>query len=70
MPIPKTKDLADMPVEELDQYLGELRADYMKIRAVLKSGGIPEDMGKAKEIRKTIARILTIKNEKERIQKE
>jgi ribosomal protein L29 len=37
----------------------------MKIRGVLASGGIPENVGKAKEIKRTIARINTFKSRKE-----
>lgn len=50
-----------MTSEELDEHLSELRLELMKIRGVLSSGGIPEDVGKSREIKKTIARILTIK---------
>jgi hypothetical protein len=42
----------------------------MKIRGVLASGGMPEDVGKAREIRRTIARILTIRKEKPSTKKE
>jgi len=63
MAILRTEELRGMSEEELGKYLSELRLDFMKIRGVLSSGGVPEDIGKAKEIKRTIARILTIKNE-------
>jgi len=63
MAILQTEELRGMSEEELDKHLSELRLDLMKIKGVLSSGGIPEDIGKAKEIKRTIARILTIKNE-------
>ncbi len=54
-----------MDSEELDDKRIELQEELMKIRGVLASGGIPEDIGKVKEIRRTIAKILTIKKQKE-----
>ncbi len=61
MAILRSKEIAEMTSEELDEHLSELRLELMKIRGVLSSGGIPEDVGKSREIKKTIARILTIK---------
>ncbi|MEA3254397.1 MAG: 50S ribosomal protein L29 [Candidatus Altiarchaeota archaeon] len=58
-----------MGVEELDDRLSQLQDDLMKIKGVLASGGIPEDIGRAREIRRTIAKILTIKNIKQKEQK-
>ncbi|HEX55231.1 MAG: 50S ribosomal protein L29 [Candidatus Altiarchaeales archaeon] len=60
------RELWEMSIEELDEHLLDLKKELMKIRGVLASGGIPEDVGKTREIRKTIARILTIKREKEK----
>ena len=54
-----------MDSEELDDKRIGLQEELMKIRGVLASGGIPEDIGKVKEIRRTIAKILTIKKQKE-----
>lgn len=54
-----------MDPEELDDKRIGLQEELMKIRGVLASGGIPEDVGKVKEIRRTIAKILTIKKQKE-----
>lgn len=53
-----------MEAEELDEHLTQLQRDLMKIRGVIASGGVPEDLGKTREIRKTIARISTIKKER------
>lgn len=63
MAILRAEELRGMNDEELDKHLSELRLEYMKIKGVLSSGGIPEDIGKAREIKRTMARILTIKNE-------
>jgi len=57
-------ELMDMDEEELNKNLRDLQEELMKINGVLASGGIPEDIGKVKEIKRTIARIKTIKNQK------
>jgi large subunit ribosomal protein L29 len=65
MAILRANELREMSSEELDGHLSELKKDLMKTRGILASGGVPEDVGKIKETRHTIARILTIKKEKE-----
>jgi large subunit ribosomal protein L29 len=57
--------MREMNSEELDDKLVQLQNDLMKMRGVLASGGIPENVGRMRETRKTIARILTIKKIKE-----
>lgn len=68
MAILRNREIWEMNVEELDDRLSQLQKDLMKIKGVLASGGIPEDIGKVREIRRTIARILTIKNIKQKEQ--
>lgn len=70
MAILRNHEIWEMGIEELDDRLSQLQEDLMKIKGVLASGGIPEDIGRAREIRRTIARILTIKNIKQKEQKE
>lgn len=64
MAVLQSSDIWEMSEEEMDDHISELRGNLMKIRGGLASGGIPEDVGKTREIRRTIARILTIKQEK------
>jgi len=52
-----------MGADEIDKHLVEIQRELMKIRGVLASGGIPEDVGKTRELRRAVARILTIKKE-------
>jgi len=61
MAILRSKEISEMSSEDLDKHLYELRKDLMKINGVLASGGVPEDVGKVREIKRTIARILTYK---------
>ena len=64
MAIYRTKALRDMSMDELDKKLKELRMELMKEMAKIKVGGVPDNPGRIREIRRTIARILTIKKEK------
>ncbi|ODS35913.1 50S ribosomal protein L29 [Candidatus Altiarchaeales archaeon WOR_SM1_SCG] len=64
MSILRASEIREMDNEEINEHLKELQSDLMKIRGVIESGGVPEDLGKTREIRKTIARILTIKRER------
>ncbi|MBN2250558.1 MAG: 50S ribosomal protein L29 [Candidatus Altiarchaeota archaeon] len=70
MAILRKNELKEMTGEELDDKLSQLQSDLMKIRGVLASGGIPENVGRIRETRKTIARIKTIKNTKARDEKD
>lgn len=64
MAILRASDLREKDDAELESDLGELRKTLMKIRGGLASGGIPEDVGKVREIKKTIARIMTVRHER------
>ncbi|MFC2162456.1 50S ribosomal protein L29 [Candidatus Altiarchaeota archaeon] len=64
MAIIRSSEMRDMDVSELDEQETQLRKDLMKTRGVLASGGIPEGVGRTREIRRTIARIKTIRSEK------
>jgi len=70
MAILRANEIREMNADELDEHLSELQKDLMKTKGILASGGVPEDVGKIKEVRHTIARILTIKKEKELKKKE
>jgi len=61
----RASELGKMGVEEREKHLAELKKNLMKIRGGLASGGVPEDVGKTREIRRTIARMLTKKHEEE-----
>ncbi len=61
MAIIRSDEIQGMSVSEMDEHLGQLRKNLMKINGVLASGGIPEDVGKVREIKRTIARLRTIK---------
>ena len=65
MAIIKTSELKQMDDKALTNKVNELRNELISINAQVAMGTLPENPGKIKEIKRTIARILTIKNLKE-----
>ncbi|MEM3417610.1 MAG: 50S ribosomal protein L29 [Candidatus Nanoarchaeia archaeon] len=53
-----------MSEKELDEKLSELRKELINARTKIASKVNPDNPGKIKEIKKTIARILMLKGEK------
>ena len=64
MPILRVKEIRDMPTEEREKKLGELRTELVRLKTMINAGGTVENPSRIKELRKTIACILTIENEK------
>ncbi len=58
----KIKDLRSMGKEELNSKLDELKKEMIKNNAQIATGTTPKNPGQIREIKKTIARILTIVN--------
>lgn len=63
MPILRTKEIRDMSPEERRKRLNQLRTELMRLKTMIKAGGAVENFARIREIRKTIARILTIEHE-------
>jgi large subunit ribosomal protein L29 len=63
MPILRMDEIRDMDDEERQDRLQELRTELIKIKTMIKAGGSVENPGRAKALKKTIARILTVMNE-------
>jgi len=63
MPILRLKDISDMSSEERTKKLAELRAELARLKTMVRAGGAVENPARMKELRKTIAQILTIENE-------
>jgi len=71
MAIIRSSEIRGMSDSEMDERLTQLKKELMKIKGVLASGGIPEGVGRAREIKRTIARIKTLKaGKKEAAKKE
>jgi large subunit ribosomal protein L29 len=63
MPRLKAKDIRSMSIEEREKKLKELRAELMKIRTEIRTKGKVENPSALREIKKQIARILTVQRE-------
>lgn len=55
-----------MSLEERKKQLQQLRTELSRENAAVASGTKPENAGKIREIRRTIARIITIEKEPEK----
>ena len=62
----KAKELKIMNELELDNKSAELKKELMKINSQIAIGTLPKSPGKIGEMKRTIARILTIKNSKQK----
>jgi large subunit ribosomal protein L29 len=63
MPILRVKEIRDMSPEERTEKLGDLRTELLRLKTMIRAGGTVENPARVKELRKAIARILTIENE-------
>ena len=66
MAILRSKEIWDMEVEEIKDKLVELRAELSKNVSKSAAAGVIENPGKIRELKRTIARVLTILNEKQK----
>jgi large subunit ribosomal protein L29 len=64
MAILRVDEIRDMDVSEIDEKIEELKQELLKINTTIASGGAPENPGKIKAIRRTIARMKTIRAQK------
>ena len=63
MSILTSKEIRSLDPKSLDKKLADLKLELMKLRSQKISGGVPENSGRMKELRRTIARIATIRRE-------
>ena len=64
----KPKDLTVQTIPELEAKLLDLRAELSKEKSLIASGTRAEKPAKIKELRRDIARILTIINQKKTLE--
>jgi len=69
MPIIRIKEIRDMSHEDRLKRLGELRTELIRLKTMVKAGGSIENPARVRELRKTIARILTIDKEPKPVKK-
>jgi large subunit ribosomal protein L29 len=60
MPILRKREISQLLPEERQKRLRELRTELAKMRTTVESGGRMENPARIREIRKTIARLMTI----------
>jgi len=65
MPILRVREIREMTPEERRKKLRELRAELSRLRTMVRAGGAVENPMRIKELRKAIARILTVMREEE-----
>jgi len=63
MPIMRMKEIQDMSEEERKRRLMELRTELVRMRTMVRAGGAVENPSRIRELKRTIARILTVMNE-------
>ena len=63
MPTLRMSQIRSMSVDEREKKLSELRTELMKLRTTVRSRGTVENPAALRDIRRTIARILTVQNE-------
>jgi large subunit ribosomal protein L29 len=64
MPIMRLKEIRGMTSEERTKKLSELKTELSRLKTMISAGGAVENPARIRELRKTIAQILTIENEK------
>ncbi len=63
MPIIRLKDIREMSSEEREKRVMELRTELLRLKTMVKAGGAIDNPARVRELRKAIARILTVENE-------
>lgn len=63
MPILRKKDIRDMSSEDRKKKIVELRTELVRLKTMVKAGGSIDNPSRIRELRKAIARILTIETE-------
>ena len=63
MALIKKTELKQMQLPSIDWKITELKKDLMKLNSQRAVGSAIEDPGKIKEIKRTIAKMLTLKNQ-------
>lgn len=63
MAIHRPQEIREMSAEERRERLEELETELIRERGVAAAGGAPENPGRLREIKRTIARIKTVQRE-------
>jgi len=66
MPIIRLKEIREMSSEDRKKRVMELRTELLRLKTMVKAGGAVDNPARVRELRKAIARILTVENEESR----
>jgi len=64
MPMKRIREVHDISDEDRLKRLSELKTELVRMRTMVKAGGAVENSSRIRELKKTIARIQTVINEK------
>jgi large subunit ribosomal protein L29 len=64
MPMKRMREIREISDEERLKRLSELKTELVRMKTMVKAGGAIENPSRIRELRKTIARIKTMMNEK------
>jgi large subunit ribosomal protein L29 len=59
LPILRKREIKQLLPEEREKKLAELRTELTKLRTSVKAGGTVDNVARVREIKRTIARLLT-----------
>ncbi len=57
------KEIREMSPQERVRRLEEIRTELLRLKTMVEAGGAVENPSRIRELRKTMARILTVENE-------
>ncbi|MCW4020107.1 MAG: 50S ribosomal protein L29 [Candidatus Bathyarchaeota archaeon] len=63
MPIMRMREIHEMSSEEREKKISELRTELVRMRTMAKAGGAVENPLRIRELKRAIARLLTVVNE-------
>ena len=66
MAILRLKDIRDMSSEERSEKVTEFRTELARLKTMVEAGGSIDNPTRIRQLRKTIARLLTIESEETR----
>jgi len=69
MPILRVKEVRGMSSDDRQKRLREMQTELVRLKTMIKAGGSIENPARVRELRKTIARVMTIENEPKPIEK-
>ena len=66
MPVIRLKDMRDLSSDERKGKVNEFRTELARLKTMVEAGGSIDNPAQIRELRKTIARLLTIEAEQKR----